>query len=152
MSENFKYDYINLTDDLYGLSEQGAVVAISVLTIYSENLSSYLTEAYSFFCKKLCLKRTKEIKRGRGWPSFFKRKDKLKIYIFSEKTFPIFFKKCKGSIFLRKARRKESWETIFFTEKIDKISPNSLLGVNNEQIFPVRDRDTFPSLQDVCCR
>ena len=117
MSENFKYDYINLTDDLYGLSEQGAVVAISVLTIYSENLSSYLTEAYSFFCKKLCLKRTKEIKRGRGWPSFFKRKDKLKIYIFSEKTFPIFFKKCKGSIFLEEGEEEGIVGNYFFHGK-----------------------------------
>ena len=46
---------------------------VIMLALYSDDPSSNPAEAYSFFCKSVCLKRTKINKiRGRGWP-FFKK-------------------------------------------------------------------------------
>ena len=42
---------------------------VIMLALYSDDPSSNPAEAYSFFCKSVCLKRTKINKiRGRGWP------------------------------------------------------------------------------------
>ena len=45
---------------------------VNVLAFYSDNLSSNPAEAYSFFCIKLCLKRTKINKKRPGMAHFLK--------------------------------------------------------------------------------
>ena len=48
------------------LGRGGDGQVVSMLALYSQNLSSNPAEAYNF-CVKLLLKRTQINKRGRGW-------------------------------------------------------------------------------------
>ena len=47
---------------------RGGGQVVRVLAFYSDDPGSNPADAYSFFCKKLCLKQTKINKKGRGRP------------------------------------------------------------------------------------
>ena len=81
--ETLTSDQMLLGETKYILCHSGGQV-VSMLAFHSNNPSSNPPDAYSFFCKKLCLKRSKLCKKRPGLVHFLKKQ----IFFYFSKLWP----------------------------------------------------------------